>query len=217
MSREAKLLSREFQNKHPRLREHWACFRGSSKPGGVRLCRAAVMHNSLRGQLLISIKPSPTTTPFFHTDLEDYRKEGNENLNFFHYLDTIMALLVCFVLPPTASILIRCKIYLYVTRSRENIGAECHPILENIDLEKTQSVFFEDLLQVVWIFCTRFIGWCLLSWFKSLFFPIARNISDWKKKLNVSIKLSFLNGNVPYRKGISTFVVRYKYEKDKYI
>lgn len=121
MSREAKLLSREFQNKHPRLREHWACFRGSSKPGGVRLCRAAVMHNSLRGQLLISIKPSPTTTPFFHTDLEDYRKEGNENLNFFHYLDTIMALLVCFVLPPTASILIRCKIYLYVTRSRENI------------------------------------------------------------------------------------------------
>lgn len=118
------------------------------------------MHNSLRGQLLISIKPSPTTTPFFHTDLENYRKEGNENLNFFHYLDTIMALLVCFVLPPTASILIRCKIYLYVTRSRENIGAECHPMFENIDLEKTQSVFFEDLLQVVWIFCTRFIGWC---------------------------------------------------------
>lgn len=140
MSREAKLLSREFQNKHPRLREHWACFRGSSKPGGVRLCRAAVMHNSLRGQLLISIKPSPTTTPFFHTDLEDYRKEGNENLNFFHYLDTIMALLVCFVLPPTASILIRCKIYLYVTRSRENIGAECHLCLK-ISIWKKHKVF----------------------------------------------------------------------------
>lgn len=55
------------------------------------------MHNSLGGQLLISIKPFLTPAWFFHSDVEHRRGNRDENLNFFRYLAAIMVLLMCFV------------------------------------------------------------------------------------------------------------------------
>lgn len=78
------------------------------------------MHNSLRGQLLISIKPSPTIHPSSSMPTSQGLSRGREwkfkflPLSRHHY-----AAISVFRL--AASILIRCKIHLYVTRilSRE--------------------------------------------------------------------------------------------------